>query len=500
MKKVLLVASLCFALAAKAQNKNTLLQSDFWKQSPSVEVVKAEIAKGNDPAQLDARAFDAATFAINNNAPTETIKFLVEQPGNGVSKVTHDSRIYLHWAALRGNAELVQYLISKGADMQVQDSHGSEPIVFAVSGGQKNVAVYDAFVKGGIDIKKKYKNGANLLLLGIANDTDLTIANYLVAKGLSLKDVDSDGNTAFDYAAKSANVAVLKNLISKGIQPTNAALIFMSQGGRGSAASLAAYQYLVEDLKLDPKFANKSGNVLHSIVRKPNQEEIIKYFLEKGVDVNQADADGVTPLMNAASGRNLAVVQLLSTKVKNIDAVNERGETALMLAIATGSPEIVSFLLDKGANVKVEDQDGHNLAYHLVQNYRPMGGPGGARVQSGKDEFIEKLYILKAKGLNVEAPQKDGSTLYHAALTKGDLALLQKLSALKINVNAKNKEGLTALHRAALISKDDEILKYLLSLGADKTMKTDFDETAYDLAAENEFLSKKNISVNFLKN
>lgn len=500
MKKVVLVASLFFALAAKAQNKNTLLQADFWKQSPSIEAVKVEIAKGNDPSQLDARSFDAATLAINNNAPTETIKFLIEKPGNGVDKITHDSRIYLHWAALRGNAELVQYLISKGSDMQTQDSHGSEPIVFAVSGGQKNVAVYDAFVKGGIDLKKKYKNGANLLLLGIANDTDLTIANYLVAKGLSLKVVDNDGNTAFDYAAKGGNVQVLKSLLAKGVKPTNGALIFMSQGGRGTAASLEAYQYLVEELKLDPKFASKSGNVLHSIVRKPNQDEIIKYFLEKGVDVNQADADGVTPLMNAASGKNLAVVQLLCAKVKNIDAVNERGETALMQTVASGSPEIVSFLLDKGANVKVEDQAGHNLAYHLVQNYRPTGGPGGARAQQGKDEFIEKLNILKAKGLDVETPQKDGSTLYHAALTKGDLVLLQKLAGLKINVNAKNKEGLTALHKAALISKDDEILKYLLSLGADKTMKTDFDETAYDLAAENEFLSKKNISVNFLKN
>lgn len=501
MKKVALIASFVFALTtAKAQNRNTLLQADFWKQQPNVESVKAEVAKGNNPAQLDARAFDATTLAINNNAPTETIKFLVEQQGNGVGKVTHDSRIYLHWAALRGNAELVQYLISKGSDLQTQDSHGSEPIVFAVSGGQKNVAVYDAFVKGGIDLKKKYKNGANLLLLGIANDADLSITNYLVSKGLSLNDVDADGNTAFDYAAKSGNVEVLKNLLSKGVKPTNGSLIFMSQGGRGSSASIDAYKYLVEDLKLNPKFFNKSGNVLHSIVRKPNQEEIIKYFIAKGVDVNQADAEGITPLMNAASGRNLAIVELLSTKVKNINAVNERGETALSQAVASGSPEIVSFLIDKGANVKVEDKSGYNLAYHLVQNYRASGGPGGARAQDVKDEFIEKLNILKAKGLNTEAPQKDGSTLYHVAIAKGDLSLLKKLAGLKININSKNKEGLTVLHRAALISKDDEILKYLVGLGADKALKTEFDETAYDLAAENEFLSKKNISVNFLKN
>ncbi|WP_343532170.1 ankyrin repeat domain-containing protein [Pedobacter sp.] len=498
MKKVIFVAALVLGLGSvRAQNKNTLLQADFWKQSPTVEAVKAEIAKGNNPAALDPRAFDATTMAINNNAPTETIKFLVEQQGNGVSKVTHDSRIYLHWAALRGNAEVVEYLIAKGSDLQTPDSHGSEPIVFAVSGGQKNVAVYDAFVKGGIDLKKKYKNGANLLLLGIANDNDLAIANYLTSKGLSLKDVDSEGNTAFDYAAKSGNVEVLKNLLSKGVKATSAALIFMSQGGRGTSAPIESYKYLVEELKLNPNFANKSGNVLHSIVRKPNQEEIINYFLAKGVDVNKADEDGVTPFMNAAAGKNLAVVELLAPKVKNINAVNERGESALTAAVATGSPEVVAFLLNKGADVKIEDQAGHNLAYYAVQNYRPAGPQANA---NAKDELTEKLTLLKSKGLNIEGVQKDGSTLYHIAIAKADLGLLKKLAALKIDINAKNKEGLTVLHRAALISKDDEILKYLIASGADKSVKTEFNETAYDLAAENEFLSKKNISVNFLKN
>jgi ankyrin repeat protein len=495
MKRVLLLV--CFALVlawAKAQTPNTLLQSDFWQQKPSVDAVKAEIAKGNNPAELDQRSFDPTTFAINNNAPTATIKFLIDQKGNGIDKITHDSRIYLHWAALRGNAELVEYLIAKGSDLNVQDSHGSEPIVFAVSGGQKKLAVYDAFVKAGIDLKKKYKNGANLLLLGIANDKDLSIANYLVSKGLSFKDVDDEGNTAFDYAARSGNLELLKALLAKGVKPTNGALIFASQGGRGTAAPIEVYQFLVEELKLNPAYADKTGdNVLHAIVRKPNQQQIIEYFLAKGTDVNKANAEGVTPFMLAAAGQNLAAVQLLAPKVKNIKAVNERGESALTMAVNSGSPKIMSFLIDKGADVKIEDKTGKNLAYRLVESYRPARGQQG-------NEFTEKLNLLTEKGLNVTSPQKDGSTLYHAAIAKGDLDLLKKLAALKVDINAKDKEGLTVLHRAALTAKDDAVLKYLLTIGADKTIKTEFDETAYDLAAENGFLSQKNISVIFLKN
>lgn len=504
MKKILVAASLVFAVfTANAQNKNSLLQGDFWKQKPSVDAVKAEIAKGSNPSESDARHFDPTAMAINSDAPIETIKFLLDQPGNPVTKATHHSRTYLHWAAAKGNLELVQELLKRGSDFEKGDSYGTPVVPYAASAGQANTAVYDAFFKLGSDPKKKYANGANLLLMSIANDKDLKLADYFVSKGLSFNAVDDEGATAFDYAARSGNIDFLKAVLAKGAKPTGLALYYAAQGGRGSSASLELYKYLVEDLKLNPSATNKEGyNVLHSLVRKPNQDEIIKYFMAKGVDVNKANADGTTAFMSAAGGRNLAVLELLAPKVKDINAVNKKGESALTQAVSAGSPEVVAYLIGKGANVKVEDQAGNNLAYYLVQSYRPAGGPagpGGQAAAAPKDEFAEKLALLSAKGLNVAAPQKDGSTLYHIAIAKMDLGLLKKLNDLKVNVNTKNKEGVTVLHKAALISKDDEILKYLVSIGADKTIKTDFDETAYDLAAENKFLADKKVAVAFLK-
>jgi ankyrin repeat protein len=502
-KNIFISIALATTLFASAQQKNTLLEQSFWKTAPDVATVQAEIAKGNNPTASNDRSFDPVVIAINNEAPAATIKFLLEQPGNGVNKSTHDNRIYLHWAAGKGNLEIVEYLIAKGSDLNLEDSHGAFPVTAAANSGVSNTAVYEAFFKAGIDPKKKYANGVNLLLMAIPFDKNGTLTNYFVSKGMSVKDVDSDGSTAFDYAARTGNQTLLKSILEKGVKPTDNALLFAAQGSRRDANTLETYKYLVEDLKLKATATNNDGqNALHFLVTKAKQTEIINYFLSKGADPNKTDNEGTTPVMIAASGReaNGTLDQLLPL-IKNINAQNKKGESTLTKAIQSGTPEAATLLLEKGADVKVLDKDGNNLGFYLIDSYRPQMamGRGPEVANTPKDPFAAKIKLLQDKGLNLAIPQKDGNTLYHLAITKNDLTLLKKIADLNIDVNAKNKDGLTPLHKAAMISKDDNILKYLLSIGAKKEITTEFDENAYALAKENETLTKNNVSVEFLK-
>ncbi|GAB4044496.1 ankyrin repeat domain-containing protein [Spirosoma litoris] len=494
MKKLVIAILVGVSLSAQAQ-KNVLLDQSFWQNKPDANQVKAEVEKGNSPSQFNPNSFDPVVLAINAQAPNETIKYLLSQPGNDVAKLTHDGRIYLHWAALRGNVEIMEYLIAKGSKANLVDSHGATPLNFAAGSGQPNTQVYDLCLQNGANLKKDLNHeGANALLLAIANDKDLKLTDYFVSKGLDLKSTDAAGNNAFSYAARSGNINTLKALQQRGVPVNATAMIMASQGGRQGVAPIEVFQYL-ESLGIKPTVTSKSGeNVLHAIARRPKQNELIQYFLDKGVDVNQADEDGNTVFMNAAaSNRDIAVLELLQPKVKNINQGNQKGTTALAMAVQSNSPEVVGYLLSKGADVAVTDKKGDNVVAYLVQSYRPNSGP-----QAGAD-FDAKLKELQGKGLDIKAPQQNGNTLYHLAVAKNDLPLVQRLAPLQIDVNSKNKEGLTALHRAAMISKDDALLKYLLSIGAKKDISTNFKETAFDLASENESLTKNNISVNFLK-
>lgn len=489
--KQLFIASVMFASVTLHAQQNVFLERSFWKTNPDITKIKAEIQKGGNPSQLNSNAFDPVVFAITEQASNDAIKFLLSQDGNEVNKLTHDGRTYLFWAAYKGNIELMEYLLSKGAKTDLKDDKGYTVLNFAAATGQTNTKVYDLCLKNGANLKKDLDHeGANALLLVAAYDKDFTLIDYFTAKGLDIKSTDANGNTAFNYATRMGNITTLKALLKKGVKFNDNAMIFASQGTRSTANTLDVYQFL-EELKIKPTAIGKNGEtVLHAIVRKDKQGEIIKYFLSKGVDVNQPDKEGTTAFMNAAaSNSDVEVINIILPMVKDINQANKKGQAALALAVRYNSPEVVRILLNKGADVKAVDAAGDNVVAYLMQSYTPQKA----------EMFQAKLKTLEQTGLNIAAPQKNGNTLYHMAVAKNDLSLIKLVESYNVDINSKNKEGMTALHKAALIAQDDTILKHLINIGAKKSAVTEFKETAFDLASENEALTKNKVSIDFLK-
>src|SRR5690606_28565936 len=261
--------------------------------------------------------------------------------------------------------------------------------------------------------------------------------------------VDADGNGIFNYVSKTGNIPLLNQLLEKGVKFDNNAMIFASQGTRNTTNTLEFFQYL-EGLGIKPTTIAKDGSTaLHALASRTKDLKILSYFIEKGVDVNKADANGITAFMNAVNRNSLEVVKLLSTHVKDINAKNNKGETALSMAVANNSPEIVEFLIEKNADVNVLDANGNHLGYYVMQSYN----------SKNTNAFETKLNLLQSKGLDITTAQKDGNTLYHLALNNRDLTLLKRVHQFKTDNNSKNNEGLTALHTEALTANKAEASK-----------------------------------------
>lgn len=476
-----------------AQNKNIFWDKEFWKTNPSIEVIEQKITEGNSAEQLNPHGFDATTYAILENYSNPVIKHLLSKEGNDINKLTHDKRTYIFWASYKGNIELVKHLIDSNARLDLRDSHKFSPLTFAAVAGQTNTEIYDVFIKNGIDIKADVnENGANALLLIIPHLKDISETDYFVSKGLDLNSVDANGNGVFNYVAVKGNKVMLAKLIEKGVPYKNSnnkggnAILYASHGSRSGHNSLEFFKYL-EGLGIAPNITNKQGvTPLHNIARGNKDLATFTYFTNKGVNVNQVDNEGNTALIKAAPRNTLEVISQLAKDTKSINHTNNDGESVLTNALSNKA-EVVTFLIKKGSDVTVVDKKGNNLSYYLVKSFRPKK----------EDEFNQKLEVLSANGFDVKKLQKNGNSLLHLAVEENNFALVKKVKSLVEDKDIKNKDGLTALHMAAMNSKDSKILNYLITEGANKNTKTDFDESVYDLAKENELLNKQDI--NFLK-
>ncbi|ANW97077.1 hypothetical protein AXE80_12620 [Wenyingzhuangia fucanilytica] len=493
MKKILillLVAPLLI-FAQRPKSDNIFHDRDFWQTQPTVEVVKQKIKEGNDAVTPNQAAFDAVCYAIMAKAPVKTIEYLLSLPGNNINKPTHDGRSYLMWAGSSGNIEVMKLLLKKGADTKIQGSHGFNWFTFTVNAGHENTDIYELMVANGIDLKETNRAGANAILLMAPYSKDGKIIEYFQQKGLDIKATDKEGNNILFYAAKKGNINLIKKYIAQGFDykkiNTNGEnlVLFASHGGRGYSNPLEVYEYF-NTLDLDFTLTNKEGqNALHNIASSTKDIAIIDFFINKGVDVNQKDNKGNTAFLNAAKGNNLLVLQKLAPLTKDINQQNKEGYAAITYATQRINLEVFELLKSKGANVNVVDADGNNLFYHLFNAY-------GRRTAKDFEPFVN---ALTAAGVSFKNASKNESPL-HIAIAKGEDKLIKKALELGADINQKNSDGLTPLHLAAMKATDVKLLHFLIGKGADKTITTDFEETAYDLAKENELLKG---DISFLK-
>lgn len=487
-----LIISLVFGVSSLLAQDNELLKRDFWKGQPDLQTIQALVEKGHDPKELNENSFDPMVYAILEKTPVNTLTAMVEAYNIEPNTLTHDGRTYIFWAAYAGNVEFMKYLQENGARMDLKDDHGYTVMNFAASTGQKNKKVYQFCIDHGADpLRETDQHGASALLLYAPNDNpQLEMTKYFQGMGADINGVDEEGNNAFVYAARSGNIDLMKAFQEAGVPPRDEAFLFAVRGSRSQPpAGMEVYSYL-ESLGLDPAVTSaENSSVLHVMAARSKDRSLLEYFMSKGGDINLADHEGNTPFMLAASRNGLEMVAYFHEKGGNISAANKKGETPFLLAVRNNSAEVVKYLLESGANAQVSDARGDNALVYLMESYN----------NANTDTFLKKAALLEQEGIQFDSIQENGNTLFHLAVEKHNVELLKWVAGTGADINAVNKDGYTPAHLAAMTAADVSILKYMISLGADTSKTTPFEESLYDLASENEKLSRDHTSLEFLK-
>jgi ankyrin repeat protein len=105
--------------------------------------------------------------------------------------------------------------------------------------------------------------------------------------------------------------------------------------------------------------------------RAAKNKEGIELLLSNGANVNAVTSRGQTPLMLAVNNPTCPneIAQSLIARRPNINATDPSGQTALIIAAkSTSRPEIITILLNAGANAKLKDNTGRTALDWFDQN------------------------------------------------------------------------------------------------------------------------------------
>ena len=172
-----------------------------------------------------------------------------------------------------------------------------------------------------------------------------------------------------------------------------------------------------------------------------------------------------------AVGRR-AMVRLLLRHKASVDLHEAGGMTALMLAASAsaGSQECVQELLEAGASTKLRDQCGgtalglaegmgHSaIAELLRQHAAAPPATTAAPTLTMTEEIVLAAYhgelqqVIEwlQQGRHVDAPDKDGDGLLHAAASGGRLRVAKELLKRGASIDLRAAHGITALMSAAM--------------------------------------------------
>lgn len=172
--------------------------------------------------------------------------------------------------------------------------------------------------------------------------------------------------------------------------------------------------------------------------------DVVDVLLRAGAKISPSRPGGITPLMLAVCNKDSRIAPLLVQAGANLDELDSAGWTALMFA-SSSAPNTASikYLLDAGANPELQNKDGWTALMHAARY-----DPTGAKVQA-----------LLDGGANINAQRPDGATALMLSCANEKPEAARTLIKNHANRDLTQPDGSTFVHYAAMLSRDETLLR-----------------------------------------
>lgn len=458
------------------------------QSNPDVEVLKYLVSRDAD---IDARNNNGDTtlhMAAQSNFNVEILEYLVLH-GVGVNARNSNGDTPLHVAAWNPDVEVLQYLVFQSTDVNVKNNVGNTPLHDVALSNSNEEVVKHLVSRGGrvdtrnnagqtaLDIANTEEKKATLRTMGGRNGTGTPSAplspsgcrhlfeavtkgtvpdvEHFLENGADVNAKRIDGWTPLHEAAQSnANTEVMKYLVSQGADihaKTNWGTTPLHEAAR-SNANVEILEYLVSQGADAKEEGDYRFTALHYAAQFNANAKVLEYLVSQGTDVNAKNLAGNTPLHTAARfNPRIEILKYLVNQKADINAKNNLGQTPLDVT--------------PGALHKREAEAQKKAVLRAAKGWDGTGAVTIPPSPSGYEDMLEAA----ARGTiqDIEHFFKNDVTDY----AKGSFNVIADGGTHARGnsfSNVKKSRGLMALlYEAAKSNPDAEVLKYLVSQGAD---------------------------------
>lgn len=343
------------------------------------------------------------------------IKQLIEEDVVLLNKKNEYGYTILFLAIEHSCKEIIEFLIGKNVDLDIQDNSGNTALMLSSQYNYKDIV--KLLLKKGA--KSNIFNEAKQSALMIASkNNNIEIVKLLIEKNPEANEKNEFNHTALHIAAEEGYLKIVKILLKNsedadmenniGLTPLSSSIL---------TGSIDVTKYLFSKIKphIDKKYKNDFTLLMWATIG--GNKEIVNFLIENEADINIKNKDGMTALMWASIRGHYNIVKFLIENKAHINIKNKDGMTALIYAKNKKHNDIVMLL--SGNN---------HIPYH-------------------KPKLNNKIKTIsfnnfKAFGNKKQTFNKKPITLIYGANSVGKSSLIYLIAYIKNLHNSKNIDSI----------------------------------------------------------